>query len=50
MGILKKIDTAITAIGLAASAYDIMQRTFKWYEKKHGNKKEEISRPIVKGA
>ena len=50
MGILRKIDTAITVIGIAAYAYDIMHQAFKWYEKKHGNKKEEISRPIVKGA
>lgn len=50
MGILKKIDTAITVIGIAAYAYDIMQKTFKWYEKKYGNKKEkEISRPLIKG-
>ena len=50
MGIIKKIDTAVTVIGLAASAYDIMHKTFKWFEKKHGKGKEEISRPIVKGA
>ena len=49
MEILKKINTAITIIGLAASAYDIMQKTFKWYEKKRGNKKEDTSRPVVKG-
>lgn len=49
MGILKKIDTPITVIGLAAFAYEIMQKTFKWYEKKHGNEKKEISRLVVKG-
>jgi len=49
MGILKKIDTAITVIGIAAYAYDIMQKTFRWYEKKHGKEKKEISRPVVKG-
>jgi hypothetical protein len=50
MGILKKIDTAITVIGIAAYAYDIMHKTFKWYEKKQGNKeKKDITRPIIKG-
>ena len=49
MEILKKINTAITIIGLAASAYDIMQKTFKWYEKKHSNNKKDTSRPVVKG-
>lgn len=51
MGILKKIDTAITVIGIAAYAYDIMHKTFKWYEKKYGkrNNSENITRPIIKG-
>lgn len=50
MGIIKKIDTAITIIGIVTYTFDIMHKTFKWYEKKHGDKKrEEISRPIVKG-
>ena len=49
MGILKKLDNTITVIGLATSAYEMMHKTFKWYEKKHGNKNKEISRPIIKG-
>ena len=51
MGIIKKIDTIVTVAGLAVSAFEIMQKTFKWYEKKHGKKeKKDITRPIIKGA
>ena len=52
MVILKKIDTIITVIGAAVSTYQIMEKTFKWYEKKHGkrNNSENITRPIIKGA
>jgi hypothetical protein len=50
MGTLKKIDTIITVAGLAVSAFELMQKTFKWYEKKHSKKeKKDISRPIIKG-
>lgn len=51
MGILKKINTTITVIGLVTSTYEIMQKTFKWYNKKYSKKeKKEISKPIIKGA
>lgn len=52
MGILKKIDTIITVAGAVVSTYQLMIKTFKWYEKKHGkrNDKKYITRPIIKGA
>jgi len=34
MGILKKIDTAITVAGVVIYTFDLMTKTFKWYEKK----------------
>lgn len=52
MGILKKIDTAITVAGVVIYTFDLMTKTFKWYEKKYGkrNNSENITRPIIKGA
>lgn len=51
MGILKKIDTIITVVGAAVSTYQLMTKTFKWYERKYGNGKDKknITRPIIKG-
>ena len=43
MGIIKKIDTIITVVGAAVSTYQLMTKTFKWYERKYGkgkNKKD----------
>ena len=49
----KHFGTALTVIGAAATVFDVMMKTFKWYEKHHGNKKkekkEDLSRPIIKG-
>ena len=36
------------AIGIAASTSEMMVKTFKWFEKKHG-RKHDYSRPIIKG-
>jgi len=51
MGIIKKIDTAITIIGIVTYTFDIMTKTFKWYERKYGNgnDRKDITRPIIKG-
>ena len=50
MGILKKIDTIITVVGAAVSTYQLMTKTFKWYERKYGKGKDkkDITRPIIK--
>lgn len=48
--IIKHVNTAIAVGGTVVTAYQAMQKVFKWYEKKHGSKKEEpITRPIIKG-
>ena len=50
--IIKKGNTALTVIGAAVTAYQLMIQTFKWYEKKHKKKKkkaEPLVRPIIKG-
>ena len=51
MGVLKKIDTAITVAGVVIYTFDLMTKTFKWYERKYGqgNDKKDITRPIIKG-
>ena len=50
---LKQINTILTVAGTAATTFEIMMKTFKWYEKIHGKKKkekkEDYSRPIIKG-
>jgi hypothetical protein len=50
---LKQINTLLTVAGTAATTFEIMMKTFKWYEKHHGSKKkekkEDFSRPIIKG-
>ena len=52
--LLKKINainTIMSVVGAVATTYELMNKTFKWYEKKYGNKpQKEITRPIVKGA
>ena len=40
MGIIKKIDTIITVVGAAVSTYQLMTKTFKWYERKYGKGKD----------
>ena len=52
MGKLKQINTIMTVVGIATTTFDLMIKTFKWYEKLHGKKKSEekdCSRPIIKG-
>lgn len=48
---LNKFNTILTVAGTAATTFEIMIKVFKWYEKRHGkkNKKEDFSRPIIKG-
>jgi hypothetical protein len=52
---LKQVNSVMAVIGTAATTFEIMMKTFKWYEKLHGKKKskkeknQEISRPIIKG-
>lgn len=52
MEIQKKINTIMTVVGVVVSTYQLMEKTFKWYEKKYGkrNNSENITRPIIKGA
>ena len=50
MSTLNKIDTVIGVVGIAATTVELMMKTFKWFEKKHGKKdKQDYSRPIIKG-
>lgn len=49
---LRQINTILTVAGTAATTFEIMMKTFKWYEKIHTKKKEkkqDFSRPIIKG-
>jgi len=51
---LKQVNTILTVGGTAITAFELMMKTFKWYEKLHGKKKnkkekEDFSRPIIKG-
>jgi hypothetical protein len=52
MGILKKINTVVTIASIAGTSFELMYKTFKWYEKKHRKSKgkEQIARPVIKGA
>lgn len=53
MGFLKKVNTLVTVASATVTAVEVMYKTFKWYEKKHGKKskkRQEITRPIIKGA
>ena len=51
--IVKGVNTAIAVGGTVVTAYQAMHKVFKWYEKKHGAKKQKnnqpIIRPIIKG-
>jgi hypothetical protein len=49
---LKQINTILTVVGTAATTFEVLMKTAKWFEKKHGKKeknKEDYSRPIIKG-
>lgn len=49
--ILKGINLAMTVGGTVITAGEVMYKTFQWYEKKHGKKKNNdvVVRPIIKG-
>ena len=49
--LLKGINTAAAVGGAAVTVCQTMYSVFKWYEKKHGGKKQEnpITRPIIRG-
>ena len=52
MANLKQINSIMAVVGTAFTTFELMMKTFKWYEKLHGKKeekKEDFSRPIVKG-
>lgn len=49
---LKQINTLLTVVGTAATTFEVLMKTAKWYDKKYGKKKEkkeDYSRPIIKG-
>lgn len=48
---LKQVNTILAVAGTAATAFELMMKTAKWFEKKHGKKekKQDYSRPIIKG-
>ena len=46
---LKQLNTILTIGGIVATSFELMMKTFKWYEKQYGKKKDDFSRPIVKG-
>lgn len=50
---LKQFNTILTVGGIAMTSFELMMKGFKWYEKLHGkkkkDKKEDFSRPIIKG-
>jgi len=37
---LKQVNTVLTAIGTAITTFEIMMKTFKWYENKHKKKED----------
>ena len=49
--IINGVNLALTVGGTAVTVGEVMYKTFKWYEKKYGSKKQEntIIRPIIKG-
>ena len=49
--IVKGVNTASAVGGTVVTVYQTMHSVFKWYEKKHGKKKEQkpITRPIIRG-
>lgn len=52
MNSTKTFDTVLTVVGLVATTFEVMIKTFRWYEKRHNKKKEkkeDYSRPIIKG-
>jgi hypothetical protein len=50
--IVKGINLAMTVGGTAITLGQVMYKTFKWYENKHGKKEKKndiITKPIIKG-
>mgnify|MGYP007104083545 CR=1 FL=1 len=50
--IINGVNLALTVGGTVVTVGEVMYKTFKWYEKKHGkkDKKEKvITKPIIKG-
>lgn len=53
MGLLRKFNTMVTVASATVTAFEVMYKTFKWYEKKHNKKnksKKDVVRPIINGA
>ena len=51
--IINGVNLALTVGGTVVTVGEVMYKTFKWYEKKHGKKskkRQEVARPIIKGA
>ena len=46
---IRKLSTLVTVGSVVASVEGIMNKTFKWYEKKYGKRNDDYSRPIIKG-
>jgi hypothetical protein len=50
LDLIKKVNTVITIAGAVVTTYQAMTKVAKWFEKKHGNKKDNsITRPVIKG-
>jgi hypothetical protein len=49
--VAKNVNTLIAVGGTVVTVCEGAYKVFKWYEKKHGSKKEKepIVRPIIKG-
>ena len=50
--IIKGVNLAMTVGGTVITVGEVMYKTFKWYEKKHGKKEKTdkiVTRPIIKG-
>jgi hypothetical protein len=50
--IIKGVNLAMTVGGTVITVGEVMYKTFKWYEKKHGKKEKAdkiVTKPIIKG-
>lgn len=49
--ILNGINLAVSVGGAVITAGEVMYKTFQWYEKKYGKKKDTnvVVRPVIKG-
>lgn len=45
---LKEINTIATVIGATVGTFELMMKTFNWYNKKHVKDKN-VTYPIIKG-